>query len=193
MAHALFPNENPIGHRISRADTETPEWAQIVGVAADVRPTGIYQRPSQFQVYHPLAQEPWQYATFALRTQPGALKSALGTISGAVSAVDPDLPVSKLMSADALVEQSSFDLGMLKKMLGTFALLGLLLAALGIYGVVARIVVQRTPEMGIRMALGASIENIRDLILKSGLRLALFGACLGLSGAFGITKLLGSM
>src|ERR1017187_4669294 len=193
MAHALFPNENPIGHRISRVDTETPQWAQIVGIAADVRPTGIYQRPSPFQVYHPLAQEPWQYATFALRTEPGALKSTLGTISGAVSGVDPDLPVSKLMSAEAMVEQSSFDLGILKKILGAFALLGLLLAALGIYGVVARIVVQRTPEIGIRMALGATMENVRDLILGSGLRLALFGACIGLAGAFGITKLLGSM
>lgn len=193
MARALFPNENPIGHRISRADTEKPEWAQIVGIAADVRPTGIYQRPFPFQVYHPLAQEPWQYATFALRTKPGALTSVLGTISRTVSGIDPDLPVGKLMSADAMVEQSSFDLGMLKKMLGAFALLGLMLAALGIYGVVARIVVQRAPEIGIRMALGATMENVRDLILGSGLRLALLGACIGLAGAFGITKLLGSM
>jgi ABC-type antimicrobial peptide transport system permease subunit len=121
------------------------------------------------------------------------LTSVLGTVSGTVSGIDPDLPVGKLMSADAMVEQSSFDLGMLKKMLGAFALLGLMLAALGIYGVVARIVVQRAPEIGIRMALGATVENVRDLILGSGLRLALLGACIGLAGAFAITKLLGSM
>ena len=131
--------------------------------------------------------------TFALRAEPGALKSVLLSIPGAVSGIDPDLPVGKLMSADAMVEQSSFDLGMLKKMLGAFALLGLLLASLGIYGVVARLVARRTQEIGIRMALGATMENVRNLILGSGLRLALIGACIGLAGALGITRLLASL
>jgi putative ABC transport system permease protein len=193
MAHAFFPNESPLGHRISRADSEKPEWSQIVGIAADVRPTGIYQRPSAFQVYHPLAQEPWQYTTFALRTEPGALTSVLAAVSAAVAGVDPDLPVGKLMTADSMVDQSSFDLGMLKKMLGAFAALGLLLAAIGIYGVVARVVAQRTPEIGIRMALGASMDNIRRMILGSGLRLALAGGCVGFAGALAITRFLRSM
>lgn len=193
MAHALFPDENPLGRRIARADTEKPEWSQVVGIAADVRPTGIYQRPFSFQVYHPLAQEPWQYSAFALRTKPGASGTVLGAVGAAVESVDPDLPVSSLMTADAMVERSSFDLAMLKKVLGAFALLGLALASLGIYGVVARTVVQRTPEIGIRMALGATMADVRRLVLGAGLRLALAGACIGLAGAIGITKLLGSM
>jgi putative ABC transport system permease protein len=82
---------------------------------------------------------------------------------------------------------------LLKKMIGTFALLGLLLAALGIYGVMARTVVQRTPEIGIRMALGASLANVRSLILTSGMRLALVGSAAGLVGGFAITRLLGRM
>lgn len=193
MARALFPDVSPIGHRISRADSEKPEWAQIVGIAADVRPASLYQRPLSFQVYQPLAQEPWQYAAFAVRTEPGALKTVLASVTAAVASVDPDLPVSGLMTADARVERSSFDLGMLKKMLGVFALLGLSLAALGIYGVIARTVVQRTMEIGIRMALGANSSDVRRLILRSGLRLALVGAGLGLAGAVAIIRLLGSM
>jgi hypothetical protein len=193
MAHALFPKDNPIGRRISRADTEKPEWSRVVGIAADVRLTGVYQPPIPFQVYHPLTQEPWQLTTFGLRAEPGALKTVLGAAAAAVAAVDPDLPVSRLMTADEMVARSSSDLAMLKKMLSAFALLGLSLAALGIYGVIARTVVQRTPEIGIRMALGATVADVRRMILGSGLRLALLGAGLGLAGAVGITRLLGSM
>jgi putative ABC transport system permease protein len=193
MARSLFPGENPIGRRISRADTEKPERSEIVGIAADVQATSLYQRPLPFQVYHPMAQEPWQYANFALRAQPGTLAGVLAAIGPAVAAVDPDLPVRNLMTADAMVERSSFDLAMLKKMLGAFALLGLLLAGLGIYGVIARTVAQRTPEIGIRIALGATMADVRRLILGSGLRLALLGGGIGLAGAVGITRLLGSM
>jgi putative ABC transport system permease protein len=193
MARALFPNETPIGRRLSRAEGEGPDWAEIVGIAADVRATGIYRFPPAFQVYHPIVQEPWQHLAFAVRTRPGALDAALASLAKAVATLDPDLPVSNLMTADAAVERSSFDLGMLKKMLGAFAALGLLLAALGLYGVIARTVAQRTPEIGIRMALGASMASVRRLVLASGLRLALAGVGLGLAGAYAVTRLLESM
>jgi predicted permease len=193
MAKALFAGRNPIGQRISRADTDKPEWSEIVGVAADIRPTGIYQQPSLSQVYHPLAQEPWQYAAFGIRTAPGATRAVLGAVSAAVASVDLDLPVRNLMTAEAMVEHSSFDLGMLKRMLGAFAFLGLALAALGIYGVIERMVAQRTREIGIRMALGATMADVRRLVLGSGVRLALFGAVAGLAGAVALTRLLSSM
>jgi putative ABC transport system permease protein len=193
MAGALFPGGSPIGQRIARADTDKPEWSEVVGVAADVRPTGIYQQPTLFQIYHPLTEEPWQYAAFAIRAAPGASKAVLGAVGAAVAAIDLDLPVRNLMTADAMVEYSSFDLGMLKKMLGAFALLGLLLASLGIYGVIARTVAQRTREIGIRMALGATFGSVRRMILGSGLRLALIGSAMGIVGAIGVTRLLASM
>jgi putative ABC transport system permease protein len=193
MARALFPDGDAVGQRIRRTDTEKPEWSQVVGIAADTRTAAFYKQPYAFQVYHPISQEPWQYAMFAVRAQPGALKPVLAGLRPAIALIDPDLAVENFMTADAMVEQSSFDLTLLKKMIGTFALLGLLLAALGIYGVMARTVVQRTPEIGIRMALGASLANVRSLILTSGMRLALVGSAAGLVGGFAITKLLGRM
>jgi putative ABC transport system permease protein len=193
MARALFPSGDAIGQRIRRADTEKPEWSRVVGVASDTRIATFYRQPSAFQVYHPITQEPWQYSMVAARAEPGALKAVLGALRPAVAAIDPDLPVENLMTADLMVERASFDLGMLQQMLGAFALLGLLLAALGIYGVIARTVVQRTSEIGIRMALGASVSNVKRLILGSGVRLALVGSAVGLAGGIGITRLLGSI
>jgi predicted permease len=193
MARALFADGDAIGQRIRRTDTEKPEWSQVVGIAADTRTAAFYKQPYAFQAYHPISQEPWQYSMFAVRAQPGALKPVLAELRPAIASIDPDLAVENLMTGDAMVEQSSFDLSLLRKMLSTFALLGLLLAALGIYGVIARTVVQRTPEIGIRMALGASLAHVRSLVLTSGMRLALVGSVFGLVGGVAITKLLGKM
>jgi putative ABC transport system permease protein len=193
MAHALFPNDDPIGRRIARADQDKADWCQIVGIAADARPTSIYGKYSPYQIYYPVSAEPWQFTMFAVRTEPGAQKAVLASVESAVASIDPYLPVIRLNTGDGLVALNSFELGMLKKMLGTFALLGLGLAALGIYGVIARTVVQRTPEIGIRMALGATARDVSRLVLGSGLRLALAGCALGLAGAFGITLLLGKV
>ena len=193
MARALFPDGNAIGQRVRRTDTEKPEWSQVVGIVGDTRTAAFYKQPYVFQVYHPISQEPWQYSMFAVRAQTGALKSVLAELRPAISSIDPDLAIENFMTGDAMVEQSSFDVTLLKEMLSAFALLGLLLAALGIYGVIARTVVQRTPEIGIRMALGASLANVRSLILTAGIRLALVGSTVGLVGGVAITKLLGKM
>jgi ABC-type antimicrobial peptide transport system permease subunit len=96
------------------------------------------------------------------------------------------------MIADAMIAHLSSDLDLLKKMLGAFALLGLTLAALGIYRVIARTVIQRTSEIGIRMALGAQVNDVIRLIVGSGIRLALIGASIGLAGAFGLSRLIAS-
>ncbi len=193
MARALFPDGSAVGQRIRRTDTQKPEWSLVVGVAADTRTAAFYKQPYAFQVYHPIAQEPWQYSMFAVRAQPGALKSVLAELRPAIASIDQDLAVENFMTGDAMVEQSASDLTLLRKMLSAFAALGLLLAALGIYGVIARTVVQRTPEIGIRMALGASLANVRSLVLASGLRLAVVGSAAGLVGGFAITRLLGTM
>jgi len=193
MARALFPDGNAVGRRISRGDLEKPEWSEVVGIAADTTIATFYSKPSPFQVYHPISQAPWQYSMFAVRAEPGALKPVLAALRPAVAAIDPDLAVENVETAGRMVELSSFDVGMLRQMLGAFAGLGLFLASLGIYGVIARTVAQRTPEIGIRMALGATVANIRRMILASGARLALVGSAIGLAGGIGITRLLGSV
>ncbi len=167
MARALFANKNPIGRRISQADVENPNWAEIVGVVADVRSIGLYQPPIPFQVYHPLAQEPWHEATIAVRTADIAPESVLEPIRAGITGLDPDLPVRFLMSADTMIAHSSSDVDMLEKMLGAFALLGLLL--------------------------GAQAAEVIRLILGSGIRLALIGVGFGLFGAFGLSRLIASI
>ena len=193
MARALFPTEDPIGQRIARADITPHQWAEIVGIAADVRSPGVYHKPVAFQVYHPFPQEPWQFVLFSVRTVGIPAESVLAPFRAAVASVDADLPVQDLRTVQASLDRVSFDLQMLEKMLGTFALLGLSLAGLGIYGVIARTVAQRTGEIGIRMALGAQVSDVVTLVLGSGLRLALLGAALGLFGAFGLSQLFTSI
>jgi len=193
MARALFPNESPIGRRISQADTDKRDWAEIVGVAADVGAIGLYQKPVSFQVYQPFVQDPWRYANLSVRTADLAPESLLASIRAAFTALDPDLPLRGLMRANTMIARSSSDVVMLEKMLGAFALLGLALAALGIYGVIARTVVQRTGEIGTRMALGAQVADVIRPILASGIRLALIGASIGVVGALGLARLIASI
>ncbi|HYP17996.1 MAG TPA: ABC transporter permease [Opitutus sp.] len=193
MARALFPDENPLGRRIARAGTEVADWAEIVGVVANVSSVGVYREPVAFQVYHPFVQEPSHSALLAVRFSGVAPEAMLAPIRAAITRLDPDLPVRDLMPMETSMQRAAFDLQMLQKMLGAFALLGLALAGLGIYGVLERTVAQRTGEIGIRMALGAQVADVIRLVLGFGLRLALIGAGLGLFGAFGLSLLLASV
>jgi len=104
--------------------------------------------------------------------------------------LDPDLPVRNLQAADAKIIRANYQIAVLRDMLSAMALLGLGLASLGIYGIIARTMAQRASEFAIRLALGASIENVTRLVLASGVKLALIGSTLGLLGAFGISRLL---
>jgi ABC-type lipoprotein release transport system permease subunit len=104
--------------------------------------------------------------------------------------LDGDLPVQKLQTADATIDRANYQLGVLRDILTWFALLGLGLASLGIYGVIARTMAQRSSEFAIRFALGARLRDVTRIVLTSGLKLALLGAGLGVFGAIGVSKLL---
>jgi ABC-type antimicrobial peptide transport system permease subunit len=116
----------------------------------------------------------------------------VASIRETVAAVDPDLPIRELMTADAMIARFTGQMEVIKKLLVAFAAIGLALAALGIYGVLARTVAQRTSEIGIRMALGAQVTDTIRLILNFGLRLAGAGAICGLLGALAISRLINS-
>ena len=185
LARALFPNGNALGQHISVADPKNPAWAEVVGIMPDLKMAlGGLVGPIPFQVLRPLAQEPWNYVTVAVRSdRPELLIDPLGR---AIADLDPNLAVQQLDTVTHAVTVATGSLTMVRTVLLCFAGLGLFLAALGLYGVIARLVVQRTPEIGIRMALGAEARDVIWLILGSGLRLISYGAAVGLVGSTGL-------
>jgi len=193
MARGLFSGENPLGRRIARAGGKSIEWGEIVGVAGDVRSIIQDQVPVAYQVYQPMAQEPRPANEMAVRAA-GPLPSMLvDGIRTVVGGLDPDLPVRQLQPADATIAKANLSLHVLGKMLSFLAVIGLILASLGMYGVIARTMAQRTGEFGIRLALGALATDIIRLVLASGAKLAIAGTAFGLLGALGIARLLGSL
>jgi predicted permease len=190
MATGLFGHENPIGHRLAQAGGENLQWGEIVGVAADVKSVLPDPGPVTWQLYQPMAQEPRGRNEIAVRTAGLASSARIDAIRTTMTDLDPDLAVRKLQPADASIDGANFQMGVLRYLLSSFAVLGLGLATLGLYGVIARTMAQRTGEFAIRLALGASVRDISRIVLTSGVKLALTGAAFGLFGALGVSRLL---
>jgi predicted permease len=189
-ATSLFGNENPIGRRLAQTGADNPQWGEIVGVAADVKPVVPDPGPVTLQLYQPMSQDPRPYNEIAVRTTGAAPSSLVVPIRNAMTQLDSDLPVRQLQAADVTIERANTQTAILRDMLASFAVLGVGLASLGIYGVIARTMTQRTGEFAIRFALGACTRDITTLVLISGAKLAAIGLTLGLIGALGLTRLL---
>src|SRR5439155_1759280 len=191
MARGLFAGESPLGRRIAQAGGKTIEWGEIVGVVGDVQ--SVYSDRSAvttYQLYQPMAQEPRPLDEIAVRTAGIAPSVLVDGIRTTMMSLDQDLPVRKLQPAETTITRANYQEGVLGIMLSSLAALGLGLASLGVYGVIARTVAQRTGEFGIRLALGAQARDIIRLVLVSGAKLALIGSALGLLGAIGISRFL---
>jgi predicted permease len=193
MARRLFGGESPLGRRIAQAGGKNIEWGEIVGVVGDVQSVYWDRIPVTYQLYQPMAQEPRHGSEIAVRTAGVAPSTLVDSIRITMAALDPDLPVRKLQPAEATVAQATNGLDIVGDMLSLLAVLGLGLASLGIYGVIARTMAQRTGEFGIRLALGAQVGDIVRLVLISGATLALLGSAIGLLGAFGISRLFAAL
>ena len=184
LARQFWPGESAIGKRICGTDSNPKErnWTEVIGVVRDVGFVANLGLPdTRYQVYRPLVQEPWGYLTIALRGQnPQSLAEPLRR---ALAEIDSDLPVANLSTIDEAVDNAQHNFVVANQLLAGFALLGLALAALGLYGVISTLVVQRTPEFGIRLALGAQPRAVLWLVLGKSLRLAVLGAALGLVGS----------
>jgi predicted permease len=189
-ATALFGNENPIGHRLAQSGAASPQWGEIVGVAADVKSVLPDPGPVTLQLYQPMSQDPRPYNEIAVRTIGAAPSSLVVPIRNVMTQLDSDLPVRQLQTADVTIERANAQTAILRDMLASFAVLGVGLASLGIYGVIARTMTQRTGEFAIRFALGACTRDITSLVLISGAKLAAIGLALGFFGALGLARLL---
>jgi predicted permease len=189
-AIALFGNENPIGRRVAQAGSPNLQWGEIVGVAADVKSVLPDPGPVTLQLYQPMAQEPRPYNQIAVRTTGTVPSTLLQSIRSVMTELDPDLPLRNLETADATIVRANYQTAVLRDMLASFGVLGLGLASLGIYGVIARTMAQRAGEFAIRFALGACTGDITRIVLISGVKLALIGSILGLFGALGVARLL---
>jgi predicted permease len=189
-ATALFGKENPIGRRLAQTGIGNPQWGEIVGVAADVKSVMPDPGPVTLQLYQPMAQDPRPYNEIAVRTTGAAPSTLVASIRNVMTELDPDLPVRQLQPADVTIDRANYQSAVLRDMLTSFALLGLFLASLGIYGVIARTMAQRAGEFAIRFALGACVRDITHIVLVSGVKLALIGSVLGIFGALGVSRLL---
>ena len=188
-ARTFWPNESPIGKRISNPGPKK-EYFEIVGVVNDLAFPGDLGEPyTRYEAFVPVAQAAPDYLMILLRTS--ANSETLGnSLRNAIAGLDPNLPVYRIRTARTAVDQGLGSISLLGSLLGAFATVGVILAAIGIYGVVSYTVVQRTGELGIRMALGAQTRDVLWLVLGKGAVLVVSGALLGVVGAYGVSRLL---
>jgi putative ABC transport system permease protein len=190
LARQYFPNEDPIGKRINI--TNGPDtWRQIVGVVGDIKQYGP-DRPTTSQSYEPFAQKPFSSLNVVIRTS-GPPAALLGTLRPAVYDVDKDQPVGTIRPLEEIVADSIARQRFAMTLLTIFSLTALVIAAVGIYGVMAYSVVQRTSEFGIRMALGAQRADVLRLVLVQGGKLIGAGLLLGLVATLVTSRVMESM
>ncbi len=197
LVRRFFPSENPLGARIDFARTNEPhQWMTIVGVSGDVK-HGTLNEPPEAAMYAPFAQsdESWRRWMSLVVRQGGVAESSglIAEVKQQVWAIDSQIPVSEIRSMDDWMSVSLARQRFNMLLLGLFAGLAMLLAAVGIYGTMAYRVSQRTNEIGIHMALGAQRADVLRFILADGAKLAFCGIAVGVLGAAAVTRVMASL
>ncbi len=196
LARRYFPGQDPIGQQIKLGSRQSPDpWYTIIGVVGDARNDGLANvvRPQTYEAFSQMddgsVRSRGSSMVLAVRSsgRPDALASALRAV---VARLDPELPVTNLQSTRATVEESLGPERFQAWLVAAFAALAMLLAAIGIYGVVSRAVVQRTQELGVRMALGASRQSVVWMVVRDGMKFVLAGVALGLFASFGFARVM---
>jgi putative ABC transport system permease protein len=190
MARRLWPGESPLGKRITIwRDEKFPR--EIVGVVGDTKPS--LDTEAGQQMYVPYAQDSgWSGMSFVIRTSGDPLNT-VAAVRNEIRSIDKGIPVFNVKTMNDVLATSVAPQRMSMLLLSAFAAVALLLAMIGIYGVTAYYVTQRTQEIGIRIALGAQVGDVLKLVLKNGMALALIGVVLGLAGAYALTRLMTSL
>jgi putative ABC transport system permease protein len=188
-ANRYWPQQDPIGKRI--ANSRDMIQREVVGVVADVKFRTLGTANSE-EMYLPIAQVPWSSATLLVRSDTNS-QPLVAAVRAKIAEIDPNLPVSGIFSMDDVVAGSVAQPRLVTQFVGVFAGVALLLAVIGIYGVMAYSVTQRQQEIGIRVAMGARPADILRLVVGQGMRLTLLGVALGVAASLFLTRLLSGL
>ncbi|HKO96752.1 MAG TPA: ABC transporter permease [Pyrinomonadaceae bacterium] len=192
LARQYWPGASAVGKRVRFGPPESNEpWFTVIGVAGAVRHARL-DRETRQTVYVPYHQVPIREMTMALRTS-GDPESLAGAVRKEVLALDKDQPVTNVLTMNAVISRSVWQPRFYAILFGIFAVLALVLAAVGIYGVMSYAVTQRTQEIGIRMALGARAVDVLRLVVKNGMTLITIGVVIGLVAALALTRLMATL
>ncbi len=192
LAKRLWPGEDPIGKRLKQGWPEQPgTWREVVGVVADVKLEGVDQ-DTPMQAFLPLRQEASRSAAIVARTTIEPM-SAAAAVEAAVQSLDKDLPVASVKPMTELMRSAIARQRLSTAILSVFAIVAILIAAVGLYGIVAHSVTERTREIGVRMALGAEGRQVLGLFVRQGLVTAAIGTAIGLGGAALLARALESL
>jgi len=187
-AQKYFKGQDPVGQRITfdKIPNDKSQWSTIIGVVGGERQSALSSEPL-IEAYTPFAQEGSSGMSLLTRVsgEPGALAPAIRRV---VAEINPDLPISDMRSVDDIRVHSLASQRFLMTMLVVFAGVGMLLAVIGVYGVLAQVARRRTREMGIRIALGAPAASVRWLVVRQGLNLVFAGLAIGVAGALVATR-----
>lgn len=187
FARAFWPNTSPIGQRIRYGAANVAPWFTVIGVIADVRERG-FQQPMKYGSYTLQSQYPgWSPSSLALRTTGDPL-SVVPALRQKMRELDPELPLTRVRTMEEMMDLELAQRDRQMALLAAFAALALVLASIGLYGVLSYVVAQRTREIGIRMALGAQASNVVRDVLRHGATLALLGIVCGAAGALALAR-----
>jgi putative ABC transport system permease protein len=191
LRRRFFPNENPIGKQVTIGVMAAPVTREIVGVVADVRPTTLDSDP-QPELFVPFAQSMTGAVTFVVETQRDAA-ALMPTLRNQVWQVDPNQTIYYAATVEELISDTLVERRFHLVLLAVFSAVALVLATIGIYGLISFSASRRTNEIGVRMALGAKNSDVVGMILRDGVRMSLAGVAFGIAGAFALTRFMGSM
>jgi putative ABC transport system permease protein len=187
-AQQLWRGEDPIGHRVSIGDPKTGPWRTVVGIVGDVRHFSLDEAPT-LQMYTPQSQITDSFLVLTVRT-PMEPQALMPSLRGVLRDLDPTVPVYEVATLRELIDRTVAQRRFVMQLLGGFAGLALLLATVGLYGVVSYMVAQRTREVGLRVALGAAPGHILRLILGSGFKTVAIGLIVGLVATLIVVRFL---
>jgi putative ABC transport system permease protein len=192
FARRYWPNEDPVGKRVAMGSEEHPNFLTVLGVVGRVKMEGLSQDSNRVQGYFPFGQISSGGMTVILKAS-GDPNQLIAAARQQVKAIDPDQPIYSVRTMNEIRAESVAPERLNLTLLSIFAGIALVLAVVGIYGVMSYAVTQRTHEIGIRMAIGAQPRDVFKMVMGQGMLLALVGVVFGLIGAFALTRLMATM